>query len=123
MQRADRIAGVVNLDTLARGEVPRGHRGLPQLGVRAVKLPPEVRVAGEALGAFLADELQRMPETELMQNLRPVDLTGPQRARTRSARRRAQPVARISRTVRRELPSALAISRRLRPARSRRSIS
>src|SRR5580658_2540400 len=92
----DRIAGVVDLDALARCEVPGRHRRLPQLRVLAVELLPEVRVAGEALGALLPDELQRMSEPDLMQNLRPVDLGSPQRARCRATWRRAQPVAQAS---------------------------
>jgi len=80
----DRIAGVIDLDAFAGRELARGDGGFSVLRELAVKLLPEVRVGGERLGTLLPQELQRMPEPQVVHDRWPVDLTHPQRIAPRS---------------------------------------
>ena len=93
----DRIAGVIDFDALAGRELARRDRRLPVLRELAVKLLPEVRVRGQVLGLLLPQELQRMPQPQIVDDRRPVQLRHPQRIGPRlrrigrAAPRRASP--------------------------------
>jgi hypothetical protein len=86
----ERVAGVVDFHALAGLELARRHRCLAVLRELAVKLLPEVRVSRQVLSFLLPQELQRMPESQIVDDLRPVDLQHPQRIGQRSRRRRRE---------------------------------
>ena len=94
----DRIAGVVDFDALAGLELARRDGGFPVLRELAVELLPEVRVRGEVLRLLLPQELQRMPEAQIVDDRRPIQLRHPQRIRAspRRIRRDALPVAHLA---------------------------
>ncbi|MGH8306136.1 MAG: hypothetical protein ACRETG_11045, partial [Steroidobacteraceae bacterium] len=94
----ERIAGVIDFDPLPRRERARRDRGFPVLRVLAVELLPEVHIRDEVLGALLPQELQRMTQTQLMDDRGPVQLPHPQRFRQRLQRigRAALPVAHLA---------------------------
>ncbi len=79
-------------------EVPRRDARHPVLRELAVELLPEVRVRGQVLGLFLPQKLQRMPQPQIVDDRRPVQLQHPQRIgqRFRRIRRDPQSVAHFS---------------------------
>src|SRR5262249_32965140 len=79
----ERVTGVVNFYTLAGSKIARRDRGLSILRELAIELFPEVTVGRQVLSLFLPDELQRMPESQLVNNGRPVQLQHPQRVQRR----------------------------------------
>ena len=74
----DRIAGIVDLDTLAGLELAGRDRGFTQLRELAIKPFPEVAVGRQPLGFLLPQELQRVTQAQIVDDRRPVELRHPQ---------------------------------------------
>ena len=112
LQPLDRVAGVIDLHTFTGHELARRDTRHSVLRELAVELLPKVRVRGQVLGLFLPQELQRMPQPQIVDDRRPVELQHPQRIgqRLRCIGRDPQPVAhlphRVARTT--ERPGNLA---------------
>src|SRR6185437_11332518 len=75
----ERVAGVVNFYPLAGSKIARRDRGLSILRELAIELFPEVAVSRQVLSLLFPDELQRMPQSQVVDNGRPVQLQHPQR--------------------------------------------
>jgi hypothetical protein len=82
----DRIAGVIDFNPFAGGELAGGDARLPVLRELAIKLLPKIGVGCQVLGPLLPQELQRVAEPEIVDERRPVDLQHPQRIRQRFGR-------------------------------------
>ena len=75
----ERVAGIIHFHALARNKLACRHRGLPVLRELAVELLPEVRVGRQVLGFFFPQELQRMTQSQIVNDRWPVQLQHPQR--------------------------------------------
>lgn len=73
------VAGVIHFDSLTGRKLPRRDLGLSVFRELPVELLPEIAVRGQLLGFPFPDKLQRMTQTQIMNDRWPVQLQHPQR--------------------------------------------
>src|ERR1700722_5379883 len=70
----DRITSVIDFHAFAGGELTSGAARLSVLRELTIKLLPKVRVGRQVLGPLLPQELQRVAESEIVDERWPIDL-------------------------------------------------
>src|SRR3569833_413927 len=82
----ERIAGIIHFHALARIKLARGDAGLTVLWELTVELFPKVGVRRQVLGSLLPDELQWVPQPQIVNDGWPLQLQHPQRIAERLRR-------------------------------------